>query len=555
MFLSRDVMRPILCLCEESDTPRSLAVKLLLESEEWDQLVGLTVDPGSYRSSSAYFRDVVVTDLLRKCEGLPTTVDKRQAAVDSFWDAEKSCYAANERLAPYLFGLSSPESNERVWEVISLARKYLSFVLGSCPDTLDGRFGPGATFGDRGRYTTVPDKMSSHPSLTSASYGFLLQWGGTAWARACASANKSPKFVEGNRFTTVPKDSKKDRGIAIEPSINLFYQLGYGRVLRERLRRAGIDLQNGQDIHRRVACEASIKGHLSTIDLSSASDTVCRNLVKLLLPQRWYDSLESLRSSRTQMPGGKWVVLEKFSSMGNGYTFELETAIFLSIAYAVCALGGHLPKEGENLFVYGDDIIIPTAASADVLAALAFFGFTPNRRKTFVCGSFRESCGGDYFDGRPVRAFYLKELPNEPHQWIAWANGLRTVVYDHLGVDRRDHHPIRSWARILDAIPWSVRELRGPPELGDLVVHDAERTWKPHSRNGRKNLGAYDGRQGDGIRYFKCWRPAGYRRVEWKHFRPEVVLASALYGEGDGCSGVTPRDSVTGYVHGWVPLS
>jgi hypothetical protein len=56
--------------------------------------------------------------------------------------------------------------------------------------------------------------------------------------------------------------------------------------------------------------------------------------------------------------------------------------------------------------------------------------------------------------------------------------------------------------------------------------------------------------------------------IGWNHWRPDVVLASALYGVGDGMSehvrsseyrsgryGVTPRDAVTGYGVGWVSCS
>lgn len=571
--VSRDVIKPILCLCKEVDTPRSMTVKLMVENGEWDQLVDLTVDPRRYASSNALFRDSLVTELLRKCDGLPTTRDKKAAALEAFYKSERDCYQTNERLAPYLFGLSSLEVDGRVWEIVSLARKYLAFVLGSCPDTVEGRFGPGSTYGDRGKYITVPDKMSSQPTLSSGAFPFLVQWTGTLWAQACGAAEKSPNWVRGNRFTSVPKDSTKERGIAIEPSINLYYQLGYGEVIRRRLKAVGIDLDDGQDKHRMIACAASVEGLLVTIDLSSASDTVCRNLCQLLLPQRWFEALDMLRSPFTQMPDGRWVKLEKFSSMGNGFTFELETALFLAISFAVMTVTGAMPREGQNLLVYGDDIIVPQSCSSDVLGALRFFGFTPNAKKTFVDGSFRESCGGDFFDGRSVRAFYLKELPNEPHQWISWANGLRRVVEEHHGCNDHVSLNLRSWRSILDAIPADIRRCRGPQNLGDIVIHDIEASWQPHhvkghilrvGKRGRRRTDirfkpvfepGFDTRSGDGIRWFKTWSPVKLRRVGWKHFRPEVVLATAVYGVGDSELGITPRDAVIGYGHRWVPCS
>ncbi len=556
-MLTHDVLHAVLCLCEEANSPRAVSVAILARYGEMDQLVDLTVDPLRYTSSSLYFRDCLVTDILRKCRGLEIKRDLKAAAVKSFWASELECYRTNERLAPYFFGLSSPESNERVWEVLSLARKYIANILGTCPVLPSGRHGPGATFADRGKYSTVPDKMSSSPTLTCSALGVIPSWSRTAWARAVSEHTGHIEVVRGNRFTTVPKDSAKDRGIAVEPSLNIFYQLGYGGEIRRKLKRVGIDLNHGQDLHRRKAKEASLKGTLATIDLSSASDTVSRSLVELLLPPVWFRSLAALRSSHTRL-GDKWVFLEKFSSMGNGYTFELETLIFLALAFAVLALGGHLPKEGDNLCVFGDDIIIPTAGYEDVVACLRFFGFSINKRKSFSVGPFRESCGGDFFDGRPVRAFYLEELPSEPHQWVAFANGLRRVVKDHHLHDGDFDCHLRAWRSVLHCIPRHIRDLRGPENLGDIVVHDHATRWSASSREAggrRKIIGPYSPGSGDGIRYFRTWSPISTRTVGWQHFRPAVTLASALLNVGDGERGVTPRDSVSGYGVRWVPFS
>lgn len=545
--LVREALKPAFALWESIDTPRSLACSMLAKHGEWDQLVSLTVDPVWYRTATAYFLDAQATALLSKCGGLPTTVDLRAAAVAAFYDAERQCYRSNERLAPLLFG-DYTDQPSGVREIVSLARKYLARVLGPCPDVVEGRFGPGATFGDRGQLTTVPDKMSSCPTLTPGSFAFLFQWSANSWGRAVSARSRSrPSFVRGNRFTTVPKDSKKDRGIAIEPSVNLFYQLGYGRVIRDRLRRnGGIDLEKGQDIHGLVVREASSRGHMATIDLSSASDTVCSALVELLLPPSWFNQLRDLRSPFTQVDG-RWVRLEKFSSMGNGFTFELETVIFLSLCHATMAFRGFPPCEWENLFVYGDDIIVPSDVATDVIAVLRFFGFTPNRKKSFSVGCFRESCGVDCFLGARVRPFYLKEIPHEPQQYIAWANGLRRSFRDHF-----DGHGVgdglyrRAWFRILDAIPSVVRGCRGPESLGDLVIHDERERWVIRTRHS--------------IRYVRVYRPARYRRVPWFHWTPDIVLAAALYGVGDERGGerppqgVTPRNAVAGYKVGWTVI-
>lgn len=555
-----DLEEIVLRLCEDVATPRSLAVALALRYREFGALVSLKCEPRFYYEPYDFFVDNLVTELLRKCAGLDTGIDTASVAVEKFLDSERSCFQANQRMKMLELSLEFPMSHddgliEMAGRILRTARRKISKLLGPVPASpLKGRFGPGATYGDRGRLTTVPDKMSSKPTLTFGSVGHLLQWGGTAWATACAENQTSPEFVRGNRFTTVPKDATTDRGICIEPSINSFYQLAYGAMIRTRLRRWGLDLATGQEVHVRVARESSISGHLATMDLSSASDTICKELVRLLLPSDWYDCLNSVRSPTTNL-GGKTYLLEKFSSMGNGYTFELETLIFSALVWAA----GHVIhsqelKPGVNLFAYGDDLIFPSHMGVEMAAVLTFFGFSVNARKTFVDGPFRESCGGDFFSGVPVRAFYLKELPHEPQSWIALANGLKRAYASFsrgpdLGVVRR------AFLAAVDQLPSQIRGCRGPQALGDLCIHDDDPTkWTTRVRNS--------------IRYVRVYKPCRPRLIRWSHWKPNVVLASAVYGVSDGSSGsvtaqdrkifsdgVVPRGAVTGYTYGWAAFS
>lgn len=531
-FLPHSVEKSVLRFFEDLGTLSALKVLILIRHNEWDQLANLRIDPRSYSDAESYWRDAAAVSLLRKLDCLPTTINRKAVAEESFLASERICFQTNLRLLPYLSpGL--PDTVEGVHAFILRVRKICKQILGHVPElNLSGRHGPGSTFSDRGPLSTVPDKMSSVPTFTPEAFPFLFEWVGTAWASACANSGRSPISVSGNRFTTVPKDATKDRGIAIEPSINIFFQLGAGSVIRDRLRRFGIDLEHGQYVHRRVACEASLSGELSTIDLSSASDTVSRNLVKLLLPPSWFEYLDDLRSHKTLFKG-RWFLLEKFSSMGNGFTFELETLIFLAISLAISP--DH--KAGKNVFVYGDDIIVPSASSKDVIAALSFFGMSVNKAKTFLDGPFRESCGGDYFNGVDVRPHYLKKAPNEPQQLIALANGIRSLMINQ----SRRHALMRTWRTVLDGIPLDIRSLRGPSDLGDLVIHDDESHWRYKVRNS--------------IRYFRVYRPARFRQVAWSNFKPDVILATALLMVPNTRGGIIPRGGVLGYKLGWVACS
>lgn len=538
--LSQQLERVVLAYCEDTNTPRSLTVACLIRAKEYGQLFQLRVDPLHYLDAEQYAADNQATEFLRKLQLSVRGIDRKKVALDSFWESERQCCRTNVRLSRFLLNGPFEDSvDERIASFLERVRKIIDEWLGPIPRDLDLRHGPGATFDDRLPLATVPDKMSSRPTITEDARLLLPLWVETAWARALFhdnSTHSDPKTIRGNRFTTVPKDANKDRGICVEPSINISYQLAVGGVIRQRLKRVGLDIERAKPLHQSIACGASRYGCFATIDLSNASDTVAYSLVKALLPERWFDVLNVLRSPMT-LVRGKWVKLEKFSSMGNGYTFELETLIFAALAQACCDDLGIEVSPLSGIWVMGDDIIVPTNAAATLIACLRYFGFTPNPRKTYVSGRFRESCGGDFFDGVPVRAHYVEDEPTEPQHFIALANGIRRVAKSHVPDHRRWARYMRAWRKCLDAIPNSIRRLRGPSSLGDLVVHD---DW-------------WFRKEGDGDRS-GWWLVRAYvpvtLTVDWKHWKSRTVLASALLGQPG--EGVTPRDAVSGYRVKWI---
>lgn len=544
------------------NTPRALTAFLMLKHGEWDQLVKLRVDPSYYLDSpfgaEALKRDLQATDLLRKCQGLNTSFDTEAAAVETFWQSEKQCHRTNIRLERHLAPRITTESEGWLDNFITSVQNVVARWLGPLPEHLEGAFGPGTVFeantwDDAFRCKTVGDKLSNIPSVTSGAREiFSHYFWDTSWGRhfLLNSYQHALPSVRGNRFTTVDKDASTDRGICIEPSANVFLQLAVGRVMKRRLKRAGIDLETGQETHRRLAKFASETGNYATIDLKAASDTVASSLVKLFMEKTplWYDLLASLRSPATRV-NERWVRLEKFSSMGNGFTFELETLIFAAICYTACR-GGENVDLGRGIWVYGDDIIVPHEFAPDVLAALRYFGFTPNGSKTFVAGSFRESCGGDYFMGYDVRPYQLKEFPNAPQEWISVANGLYRRWPNSC---RRFDRLYRARFNSLGNIPVAIRRLTGPSALGDLVINTPEDLWRYKVKWQQ--------------RWFKCYKPRS-RGVPSSKYHPSVQLAVALYGlkpieyhvrrkdKTKAIKWALPyRDNVTGYGFGWLRYS
>lgn len=207
--------------------------------------------------------------------------------------------------------------------------------------------------------------------------------------------------------------------------------------MKHRLQRVGLLHRDSSDYASDLARLASRLGHLATIDLSAASDSISLALCELLFEDDWLQVLLDLRSPTGTMPDGSKIVYEKISSMGNGYTFEIETLIFAALAQAVC--GGM-----RSVSVYGDDIIIPSEHYQQLVDLLAFAGFATNVEKTFHTGFFRESCGGHFFNGVDVKPFYIESLPTCLPECVELHNQI--VAY-------AERHPVTpGWREVVSAI-------------------------------------------------------------------------------------------------------
>jgi hypothetical protein len=508
-------------LCRRVGTSRALTVSLLLKHGEFGQLLSLRTDPALYLDAEHYRRDNMLTEFLRKCrlDSVIDSKDRKDRTLALFYESEHLCAKTNMRFQHIINNHNLEEVDMRAIELLYDAKKWISRILGPLPQDLNGSFGPGSTYLDQGKVTTIPDKISSQFHCTPGLEPLLPFIERTAWWRhgvAMGPRGVHLEWIKGNRFTTVPKSALVDRGICIEPSANIFLQKDVGKILKQRLKRAGVDLRHAQYWHQVMARKGSLTGDLATIDLSSASDTVSLRLVEFLLPEEWFQLLNMLRSPFT-LVNKKWVYLQKFSSMGNGFTFELETLIFAALAYA-CGAGDF----GVDYSVFGDDIIVPTCMARELIALLRYCGFKENPKKTFLTGYFRESCGGDFFKGEPVRAHNVEEPPEGPEDWISLANGLyRLGLNDSKGMTV-DGVLYSAWMRVLDNIPSEIRRLRGPTALGDLAIHDDDETkWRYKWQRGPDNSGPY--------RYFQVWKPIP-SLLPWHHWNRHTMYAAALYG-------------------------
>lgn len=294
-----------------------------------------------------------------------------------------------------------------VESVLFLAQRKISKILGDLPSLEDVklRFGPGATTQVKKKDASVRRKLSKmyacSEELTAHVSEILAEmplWSGFNPSEKGISV---PVEINRGRIDFVPKSAKTKRTISVEPMLNSMVQLGIGQIIADRLVPEGVDIRD-QTLNQRMAKEGSLTNELATLDLSSASDTVASGLVESLLPLDWWLFLRSVRTGTATGPDGV-ERLEKFSSMGNGFTFPLETLIFYSLARGCVD-----PGDYKKVAVYGDDIIVPSYAVPLLTKVLTCCGFLLNKTKSFSDGPFRESCGKDYFRGTDVRPSYMK---------------------------------------------------------------------------------------------------------------------------------------------------
>lgn len=411
-------------LCVDLNTPRSMAVWYLL-SEDSPESIGqyLTLPPPIRRNcglrrplplgvgncerlavvehikslgTQMFADDYLVTEIMSKNPGLNSGIDRKAAAITKFHEAEASCASTNRRLLELQFDHGNP-----YWPLIRGMQRVISKVLGKLSSrklsTAEANFsfGPGATSAVSGADVLLSRKYAGELHMTPRLYPYVSRLCGAIWR---AFPGTDSLVNDESRTTNVPKNAKTDRVIAIEPHLNIFVQKGIGTLLRNQLRHNGVDLDT-QEWNQFLARKAQ-DWSLATIDLSSASDMVSSRLVRLLLPREWFELLYLCRTDFTVVDGVR-VALEKFSSMGNGYTFELETLIFYAATQAV---GAHKALTA----VYGDDIIVEKTIAPALVDLLDFIGFKTNAKKTFLEGNFFESCGTDWYNGQDVRPPFLK---------------------------------------------------------------------------------------------------------------------------------------------------
>lgn len=448
------------------DEPAYLKLKLLLEAKEWEQLANWGVDPHDFNDIASFRSALSASSMLKKYEGaikLNREIDTKAVALEKWEAAEKANLLTNDILRKRASGdFCFPRDVDRV--LYAASRKIaqiLSFV-----DLEDGpelsAFGPGVDLGVK-KNSSPFNKMNTpgHATLDCVKYmvkNHVFDWQVFEMMKT-GHALPPLEVVDYNRVTFVPKNTKTDRPIAVEPRWNIFFQKGLGRLIRIALKKAGCDLDD-QTRNQRLASDLA----LATIDLSSASDTLSYGLVLDLFPIDWVLALDSLRSPMSLLPDKTKHLNQKFSSMGNGFTFELESLIFYALACAVKELQNSV---GE-VSVFGDDIIIGVDCYDLMTKVLTCVGFSVNTEKSYASSYYRESCGKHYFKGLDVTPIFVKKEPNNAERIVGLANQITVLAGRPYRGVYRDRDFFDCHRRLVRFVPKNLR-FYGPTTINSCL--------------------------------------------------------------------------------------
>lgn len=342
------------------------------------------------------------------------------------------------RLLPF----RSTSVDARMVRVAKLARQICHLILGEYDGILRQhqselpRFGPGACRNagrglveryercvQYGYYTpmhlpelrafgTLGVTYRSHPDVVSSENGTGI--GPDIWSRGFWGTSKYPQVCAPS---SVPKTQWANRLIAVEDICNQSNQLHVKDDMQRRFDatvRDAIPVRN-QEVNREMARIGALTDKWATLDLSHASDSVTKPLVRMLVPSSWWDHAfqRCIPYGYVLFEGARPVVrgLHMFATMGCGCTFNVEAMVFYSLTLATCILEDIGEEEQFALstinqlrywagvmavHVMGDDIICLSRYARAVIAVLAYFGFEVNVDKSFLEGRFRESCGSDW---------------------------------------------------------------------------------------------------------------------------------------------------------------
>lgn len=437
--------------------PRRVALSAVPVKFDFDYICNyLSAHAGRATGVEKFKTEYLLTELRGKYPlgsfSLPLA-DRQEAALKKLLDANAHCALINE--IGYLTDEISPGT---LSSIIQAAANKCRVILGDFSYNVyaKAKFTNGATTCRRFQHRDPYYKYSSrHPidvSRGALSRMISLINATPLWCQAVE--HDAVKINDCDKVTYVPKNATEERVIVPQQAGNVCLQSALGQHIRSRLKLTGIDLTD-QTRNQALARVGSVSNSLATLDLKNASALMNYRIVWDLIPPIWFKELDALRNKYGKIDKANTIKWEMFSSMGNGYNFELESLVFYTLALAACE---HLGDYIGDISVYGDDIIVPASCAEFVCSVLKATGFMINEKKSHIKGPFRESCGAHWYNGHNVKPFYIRKPVCNVKDIIRIGNRLREwASIDIDGVLICDPSFQKLWKQITDCVPQNIR--------------------------------------------------------------------------------------------------
>lgn len=246
----------------------------------------------------------------------------------------------------------------------------------------------------------------------------------------------------------VPKDSRGPRTIVREPYDLLVHQMSFFDWASTSFQHytGGRVMFTDQSQNQELAREGSLTGNWATLDLKDASDRVSFRVVEKLYSGSpgLREFLRRYRTRFCRLPDGGVLPLAKLSGMGSGFTFPtMAMLIHLSVTREIVNVTRQAYHQAaKDVYVYGDDIIVPARFRTLAEQALSKVGLKVNQEKSYSNGGFRESCGADFYRGVGVTISRLK-LQNcvlKHERGRLWVSG----SFDTLALERHARELVKT---------------------------------------------------------------------------------------------------------------
>jgi hypothetical protein len=213
-----------------------------------------------------------------------------------------------------------------------------------------------------------------------------------------------------SRFKFVPKTNQKARGICIEENEIQWLQQALRLALVRRLESHPLTKGRvnftSQQINRDMALISSQTGQHATLDMSSASDRISRKLVSYLFSKtQILDHILACSTETIKLPEIKGfnfideLPINKIAPMGSAICFPIMAVTHFALIKAILEFSVVPHELNSDIYVYGDDIIVPTECVDAIYSYLPLYGMRFNEEKSFSQSRFRESCGLHAYDG------------------------------------------------------------------------------------------------------------------------------------------------------------